>query len=540
MKRTLTHSHTVQSLCKRAARAAVASALMLTPACAANVQIPGGNDVEGSTAALRDVSEPYVSAADLSALSGGLYAVSAADVNGDGALDVVGVDMHGVVVAMINPGNCVPAGPGARGVLAAPILSPNGLGSSFVSGSNSFGVADFNGDGRLDIVAGDGNNARIEVALGDGAGHFLFTGTQRLTNLALNSLAVADFDGDGATDVALTVGTNATDLRVELLRNDGTGVFTSVRTVAPIVTANPYAIAAMDINRDGLSDLVLASRATNQIISLTTPFSSPVQAATTIAGSSGTRVPQIADMTGDLIPDVVVMAGISAQIIPGTSTGLGTPLPPIALPIPAVAGAVVGTQPSALTVGDFDGDGLKDLAYAVNATLGSSGTSGQNEIAIIYQTVPRPAPAFSTTATQILAPFSVTGAFPLTSGDLNGDGTDDLGMISTLPSLGIAAFGVTLQDTTSLPSSCHPASGPSACPSTFFGRPFTDEYWMTSSGNSLVFVPGALHVCDYGGSISTSDCTALGGGATHGTVGTWCQQFETLATERVLASMKRF
>jgi hypothetical protein len=65
-------------------------------------------------------------------------------------------------------------------------------------------VADFNGDGKLDLVAADWLGGTVSILLGNGDGSF-----QAPLRFAVgsypSSVAVGDFNGDGIPDVAVAV-----------------------------------------------------------------------------------------------------------------------------------------------------------------------------------------------------------------------------------------------------------------------------------------------------------------------------------------------
>src|SRR3984885_9847091 len=107
------------------------------------------------------------------------------------------------------------------------------------AGTGPMFVADFNGDGKPDILTSDGT-----LNLGNGDGTFT-TGTP----VSGTALAVADFSGDGKPDV-LEAGTGT--LLVLLGNGDG--------TFQPPVTTNSgaslTAVAAIDLNGDGKADVV--------------------------------------------------------------------------------------------------------------------------------------------------------------------------------------------------------------------------------------------------------------------------------------------
>ena len=118
-----------------------------------------------------------------------------ADVNGDGCLDAVVADGNGDV--WIAPGDCSGNFPTATTV-------PMGDSNSSVS------VADLNGDGHPDIVTttiplvdpglGDVAGNLLAIAFGDGHGNFMSGRDYVGTGLSY-SHALADFNGDGHLDV---------------------------------------------------------------------------------------------------------------------------------------------------------------------------------------------------------------------------------------------------------------------------------------------------------------------------------------------------
>ena len=113
------------------------------------------------------------------------------------------------------------------------------------SGSGTMFVADFNGDGKPDILSGDTRGIGSgSMQLGNGDGTF-----KTATAVMGAPLAVADFNGDGKLD-ALEQGTGT----LLVLLGNGDGTFQ-----APISTnsgASLTAIAAADLNGDGKADAV--------------------------------------------------------------------------------------------------------------------------------------------------------------------------------------------------------------------------------------------------------------------------------------------
>ena len=130
----------------------------------------------------------------------------------------------------------------------------------------SLALADFNGDGNLDVAVATLRG--VEVLLGKGDGTF---SAAKLYPTGLDPISVvaADFNGDGITDLAAVV--NSYQPYVAVLLGNGDGTFQhpvkfSVRGADQLITA--------DFNVDGKPDLATVNTydGTVNILLNTTPF----------------------------------------------------------------------------------------------------------------------------------------------------------------------------------------------------------------------------------------------------------------------------
>jgi hypothetical protein len=280
----------------------------------------------------------------------------------------------------------------------------------------SVAVADFNGDGKLDLVTANVESGDASVLLGDGKGGFSpAPGSPFPAGHSPNDIAVGDFNRDGCLDLAFA---NHETQYLTVLLGDCHGRFVPAphSPVAVSVKPHPHGIATGDFNGDGNLDLVTDSWANDQLEILFGDgkgnFRTP---GTYVAvGKHPYQRVRVADLDGDGKADIVStnLDGDNVTILLGD--GKGGFHEPVGSPFPC------GDSPFNVAIGDVNGDGIPDLAI-VNSPSSTSDRSGQDGLTILL------GDGKGGFTRMVGSPF-VTPKRPnmVAIGDLNGDGVGDI------------------------------------------------------------------------------------------------------------------
>src|ERR1051325_11711340 len=172
-------------------------------------------------------------------------AVVAADVNGDGKLDLISANYGG----------------GSGNTLS--VLTNNGSGAFVLASSPMVGAgpegvvaADVNGDGKPDLISansGGGFGNTLTGLTNNGSGGFVLASSPTVGDTPI-SVTAADVNGDGKLDL-ICANFNANKLTV--LTNSGSGG--CALSSSPTVAFQPASVVAADVNGDGRVDLISAN-----------------------------------------------------------------------------------------------------------------------------------------------------------------------------------------------------------------------------------------------------------------------------------------
>jgi hypothetical protein len=274
------------------------------------------------------------------------------------------------------------------------------LNSQDLQGATSIDAKDLTGDGKLDLlVTGSpfGGYPGVGVLAGAGDGSFQIFKGYVVTVTSKFATA-ADLDNDTKLDVVVANG--AADV-VTVLRNLGSGLLQGV----PLHPSGglPHAVVPTDLNADGHLDLTVTNSA-NHSVSVLLGTSGGFQSAVSYSAGSTPRNHAIGDFDGNGIPDLAVPNDINQ----GTVTvllgkGDGTFMPPRVYSAGMFAKTVV--------VADFTGDGIEDLAVTNRTATGTVSILRGTGTGRFRAGVPHSAGSF---------------AYGLAAADFDGDGDQDL------------------------------------------------------------------------------------------------------------------
>jgi len=228
------------------------------------------------------------------------------------------------------------------------------------AGSNVMAAGDLNRDGHLDVITCDGAGM-AEVFLGNGDGTFreqpAFDDGGASLQIEDSQFLLADFYGNGNLDLVTgNFGYQDSPVSINLWQGRGDGTFSNVK----FLNAGYYPawFAAADMNGDGKLDLLVANSVSNSVTVFLNQgsgnfTSAPENYATPqLLGGQGQGPISVGDFNGDHKPDVVVAGNIGVDVLLNLGAGV----------LYAPGSVEVGFLTSLMYAADFNSDGHPDLA----------------------------------------------------------------------------------------------------------------------------------------------------------------------------------
>lgn len=346
--------------------------------------------------------------------------VAVGDFNQDGHPDLAIANGDNTLTILLG------AGDGTFTPAAALATPGNGNDGLF----NTVVVADFNGDGKPDLIATSVNSngpLTLTLFLGKGDGTFTTANSFASDQTYSQSVHVGDFNGDGRPDLAV-----ANDTHVTILLNNGDNTFTAAASVLGATTTPDYFPSAVaDFNGDGIPDIATASSDADAVQVLLTQITQTVAATAIGIAPLGTGSHQVvASYPGDALY-------AASQSTPTPLTGQA--IAPALTWTPAVSTIPYGTplgaqQLNAVAIG-LAGAALPGT-FAYTPAAGTILAPGASTLSVLF------------TPTDLVdyTPFSATTQVTVTAPTL-------IGLTPATAPLGSAATRITLAGSGFVPTS---------------------------------------------------------------------------------------
>jgi VCBS repeat protein/centrosomal CEP192-like protein/FG-GAP repeat protein len=330
----------------------------------------------------------------------GPSSIVAADVNGDGKLDLVALTPYNGVFIFLGNGD---------GTFQTPVSYANSC-TAGAGSCNALAVADLNGDGKPDVAIAA--ILGIDILLNNGNGTFgaaAYYASGIGGAVPGGGIAIGDLNGDKKPDVAVT----ELNIGVIVYLNQGGGTFAAKSSVGDVPVGPTNNIVLADINNDKKLDIVLPDSFGDVFTfygkgngTFTSGPAYPLQA----CNDCSNFLAAVGDFNGDGTLDLLDANGINTSTV-SLGRGDGT------FHTTQLYDYTPVNQAQNIVSADFNGDGLPDIAQSVIGT-GINGKIGIN-LGSSHGILGATSYATASTCTGNPVMWVATG-------DVNGDGKADL------------------------------------------------------------------------------------------------------------------
>jgi len=307
----------------------------------ATVSVQRNTSTPGNLSFAPSVDLPIISSSNGGSI---ITPIAVADIDGDGKQDIVAINIiandTGYVSVLLNTST-----PGTISFASQVVYKS-------IVNSWALAVADFDGDGRADIlVQGQGANSIFRNNSSVGVISFM---PQQYISLTGAFSAFGDFNNDGKADLVQNDGTIQMSTST-----DSSFSFTSVPVYYPTYDYYPQTISVGDLDGDGKLDIYyVTSDVDNGRYTILRNTSSGNTISFAVQEFPCNIVPfrgALGDIDGDGRPDLVAMIRYgTAAVFKNTST-------PGAISFGASPSFLTTSNQSEMAVGDLDGDGRLDV-----------------------------------------------------------------------------------------------------------------------------------------------------------------------------------
>ncbi len=299
-----------------------------------------------------DIISNTFSTSSQHATAAGPHHLGAADFDGDGKLDLVVTNDNAASFSAFRNTSSVGAVSFGNKIDFTTLSSPFGL-----------AIGDLNGNGKLDVVVVNNHVTAQKISVFENVsnpGNLFFA--PKLDYVIGNggqNVVIADFDADGKPDVAVT---NKLSNNFSVLKNTGAGGSITLNAKIDFATGtSPVDIAANDFDADGKIDIVVTNEGANSIsIFKNTTVGSNISFAAKVDYATGSTPKGIAvgDVTGDGKADIAVAnAGADNSISIFKNTSVGS----IQFDAKTDLTLASNAAASALNIVDLNGDAKSDI-----------------------------------------------------------------------------------------------------------------------------------------------------------------------------------